>query len=135
MPDIPSAAWGLIGTVIGALIGYFSAKRLTTLRTKIDAGGKLRAAFAPEIAQMRLFASGQKIDVQQLLTSAFPRHATAIEEFSAYLCKGQKKKYYEAWRNYYEVAGSVRFFDYCMGDEPHKLFFERIHVILEFTEK
>jgi hypothetical protein len=136
MPDIPSVAWGLIGTIIGALIGYFSAKRLTIFRTKIDAGSKLRAAFAPEIAKMRLLANGnKKFDVDQLLESAFERHATAIEEFSIYVPNKKKEAYYKAWKDYYEIGGSIRFFNYHPGDEAYKLFFERIHAILQFTEK
>ena len=135
MPEIPSPVWGLIGTIIGAFIGYFSARHITMFKSKIDGGAKLRAAFAPEMAEMRLLANGhKKFDVDQLLVSAFQRHATAIEEFSAYLCEKQKKKYYEAWRNYYEIGGSVRFFNYHPGDEAYKLFFERIHAILQFTE-
>lgn len=124
----------LAGVVTGGIIGYFIARAMSVRTVKIEAGAKLRASFAPEIAEMRLFARGQKINVEQLLNSAFHRHATAIEEFSPYLCEEQKKKYYEAWRNYCEVAGSIRFFDYYMGDEPYKLFFERIHAILQFTK-
>ena len=45
----------------------------------------LGAAFAPEIASMRLSASDKAINIEQLLTSAFPKHAAAVEEFSFYV--------------------------------------------------
>lgn len=133
-PEIINGLFSLAGAAIGGIIGYLAARSMFFKTSKAEAGAKLRAAFAPEIAEMRLFARGQKIDVEQLLNSAFPRHATAIEEFSAHLSEEKKQKYYQAWRNYYEVAGSIRFFDYYIGDEPYKLFFERIDVILQFTK-
>jgi hypothetical protein len=69
----------------------------------------MRAAFAPELASMRLSRADKKINVEQLLTSAFSKHATAIKEFNFYVPKKDRPSYYEAWRNYYQVGGAVRF--------------------------
>ena len=137
---------GIVGAIVGGVIGYTSAYFMSIRMARIKAGAKLRAAFAPEIAQMRLLdngteidASGQKIDCEKMLVSAFPRHAAAIEEFSSYLSGKQREKYYKAWREYYEVGGGIRFFNYYMGkqmgEEPYKLFFNRIEAILQFTEE
>lgn len=137
-PDIINGLFGLGGVIIGGLIGYFTARHVAIVKARIDAIAKLRVAFAPEIAQMRLYASGEKIDVNHLLLSAFPRHATAIEEFSPYLCKEQKKKYYKAWKEYYETGGGIRFERYYMGQDPKEnfnLFEKNIHAILQFAEK
>lgn len=125
---------GVGGAIIGAFIGawgtYHFALSLTRDNIKVTASAKLHAAFAPEIAQMRLFANGQKIDVRQLLPSAFPRHTTAIEEFGFYVPKEQKEEYYQAWQKYHEVG----FEAYYMGEKPYELFFERVRAILQFTE-
>jgi len=135
----------IVGAIVGGLIGYFSAYAMSIRLARIKAGGKLRAAFAPEIAQMRLLDNGaemdandKKIDCEKMLVSAFPRHAAAIEEFSSYLSIQQREKYYKAWREYYYVDGvGIRFFNYYMGKgkEPYKLFFNRIEAILQFTEE
>jgi hypothetical protein len=68
------------------------------------------------------------------LRSAFPRHAQAVEEYRFYVRPTHCDAYEAAWRAYYEVGGSVRFFDYMMGDDPSGVFESRVRAILRFAE-
>lgn len=45
--------WMLAGTVLGGGIGYLSAKGIAIHTARLQAGAKLRAAFAPELAIAR----------------------------------------------------------------------------------
>jgi hypothetical protein len=45
-----------------------------------------------------------------------------------------REAYERAWREYYEVGGNVRFFDYMMGDNPYEYFESRVKAILRFAE-
>jgi hypothetical protein len=47
-----------------------------------------------------------------VLREAFPRHAAAVEEYRFFVRPNDQAAYDKAWRDYYEVGGSVRFFDY-----------------------
>ncbi|MDI7259177.1 MAG: hypothetical protein QME90_04550 [Thermodesulfobacteriota bacterium] len=141
-PYIISGLFTIAGAIVGGFIGYFSAKRMSAITTKCQAGIKLRAAFSFEMAQMRLFASGKTIAhprdpqlkggdyIHFLLNIALRKHAKAIEVFSPYVPDKHKKAYYEAWEKYYDSG----FHNYYMGDKPYELFFERIHAVLQFTE-
>lgn len=130
-----SALYTIAGTILGGFIGYFSAHRLAIIRAKIEAGVKLRSAFAPELAEVRLALSGQERDIKQLLINAFARHAAAIEEFSFYVPDKDKEAYYKAWNNYAGTAGgTLNFLRYWLGPDPYNEFIKDIHTILRFTE-
>jgi len=68
------------------------------------------------------------------LSNAFPSMAAAIEEFRPFVTRKNKDAYQNAWESYYLTGGSVRFFDYYIGDQCSELFRTRIHAILKFTE-
>jgi hypothetical protein len=108
-PQVITGLFTISGVVLGSFLGFVTAYGVGRINAKREAGNKLRAAFVPELSGMRLSTTDKKIDVEQLLTSAFSKHATAVEEFSFYIPKKNRPSYYEAWRNYYEVGGSVRF--------------------------
>jgi hypothetical protein len=56
-------------------------------------------------------------------------------QFGFYLEGQEKERYQKACSEYYEVGGSVRFFDYCNGKEGQEKFIERVHAILAFTNQ
>lgn len=129
-----------VSTLVGGVIGFFSANRVESLRARREAGNQLRAAFAWERAAIRMGVrdngtTPNKDEVKDLLTSAFPKHAAAVEMFRHYVPKNRQDEYDEAWRLYWDVGRSVRFFDYYMGPAPGRLFEERVAAILAFTGK
>jgi hypothetical protein len=130
----PQIVTGLFA-VLGGLLGFASAYWVGRINAKREAGNKLRAAFAPELAKMRL-PSTENNTIEQLLTSAFPRHSVAVEEFRFWVTAKKRALYYAAWNAYWEVGGSVRFFDYYMnGDKKgRELFEQRVNAILKFSE-
>ena len=124
-------------TIFGALIGglcvfYFGIE--ARRNAKRDAGRRLREAFSEELAEMDPVTGNKGVEVEMLLSSAFPKHYSAVIEFSYYLKGTEKAAFEKAWREYFEVGGSMRFFDYYMGDNPKQLFKERVNAILKFTE-
>ena len=122
------AAFG--GAALGAFFAYQSGIKLIQKNHIKEAGAKLRAAFAPELAKIRLDSSGKEsFDIKDMFTSALPRHAAAIEEFSFYIPDKDKDKYYKAWENY-----SATYIAYVLGPTQYKDFFDRVHAILQFTE-
>jgi hypothetical protein len=120
-----------VGT--GGLVGFCSARYISTLNARRQAGAALRAAFAKEIASVRLAHGADKsIKIEQVLTEAFPRHAAAIEEYRFFVRPKDQAAYERAWREYYEVGGSVRFFDYYMTGASYEIFEKRVLAILQF---
>jgi hypothetical protein len=114
----------------------FSARRISVLSARRQAGAALRAAFAKEIAAVRLAHGADKsIKIEKVLTEAFPRHAAAIEEYRFFVKPENQAAYEKAWREYYEVGGSVRFFDYYMDGASYEVFEKRVSAILHFAEK
>jgi hypothetical protein len=125
----------LAGVVAGGLVGFFSARKISDLNARRQAGAALRAAFAGEIAKVRLaHAADKSIKIEQVLLEAFPRHAAAIEEYRFFVNPKDEAAYERAWREYYEVGGSVRFFDYYMNGASYDLFAKRVYAILQFTK-
>jgi hypothetical protein len=126
-------ASALLGAITGGGIGFLTARFTTNRNARAAAAGKLRAAFVPELVAMRFDRGKEKFDADQLLREAFPRHAEAVEEFRFFVRPRDKDSYEQAWRKYYEVGGSVRFFDYMMGDDPLGCFETRVAAILRFA--
>lgn len=133
-PQVITGLFTISGVVLGGFLGFVTAYGVGRINAKREAGNKLRSAFAPEIASVRLSAADKKINIEHVLTSAFSKHATAVEEFSFYVPKKDRPSYYVAWRNYYEVGGTVRFFDYYMNDNGLEVFEQRVNAILEFSK-
>lgn len=137
------AAFG--GAVLGAIIAYktgmklvqkthSNALKLAALNRVKDAGTKLRAAFAPAIAKYPLQKGSSMNDIDKMFREELTSQAIAIEEFRSFVTTDRKEEYQKAWENYHrpkDAGGSVFFLEYT--DE--KLFKERIHAILQFTEK
>jgi len=140
----------VVFTILGACITYFFALKLAKQNTRREAGRRLREAFAPALAALHPISGDKKARTDTLLTAAFAKHRVAIVEFSFYLSGKKRKAFEEAWRVYYEVGGSVRFYDYMPnltvetngpnGERikttgSYELLQERIEAILKFTNK
>ena len=112
----------LVGAMVGGGIGFLTARFTTSRTARVAAASRLRAAFIPELVAMKFDRNSDKFDADKLLRSAFPRHAQAVEEYRFYIKSRDRTSYETAWRAYYDVGGSVQFFDYMMGDDPYGCF-------------
>ncbi len=127
-----TAFMGILGTLLGVIIGYLLSARVAKLQWRRISGGKMRAAFAPEIAKYYLLMKKDNRQVQGMINifeKALPRHAAAIEEYRAFVpCKSQGA-YQEAWENYHQ-----NFLDYWdEGKGEQTPFKHRIDEIFKFT--
>ena len=129
-----SGSFSLLGVLVGALITYAFALRLGNRNARRDAGRRLREAFRPELALMDAVTDSKSIDVEHLLREAWPKHHAAVSELMFNLSAHKRAELEAVWREYYEVGGSIRFFDYHFGDHPLEKFRERVGAILKFTE-
>jgi hypothetical protein len=135
MVDAAQIFINLAGIAIGGLIGFLSANRVSRLNARRQAAATLRAAFAPEIAQVRLAHSADKsIKIENVLKEAFPRHAAAIEAFRFYVKARDRAAFENAWREYYKVGGSIRFFNYYMDDAKFETFENKVNAFLRFAK-
>ena len=124
----------VIGVLTGSLITYLLALQLSRANARRDASRRLREAFAPELAALDPAKSTKDVDVERLLDAAWPRHHAAIYELAALLKSTERDELVSAWRAYYYVGGSVRFFDYYMGDRPAETFAKRVNAILKHAQ-
>ncbi len=124
----------IAGTLVGSFVTYRFALKLASVNSRRDAGRRLREAFAPELAALHPVTGPKDVDVEGLLQASWPKHHSAVSELAFHLPKEQREGLEAAFREYYEVGGSIRFFDYYMGDNPRQKFQERVNAILKFTQ-
>jgi hypothetical protein len=142
----------ILGVITGAFITYYFALKLADRNARREAGRRLREAFAPALAVLHPTSgdADARAHTDKMLADAFPKHRAAITEFGFYLSAKEREEFEEAWRKYYEVGGSVRFFDYMpnlcsetrgangelvIETGSYECFQERVHTILKFTNK
>lgn len=77
----------LIGVLLGAGIGYISARSVGDRKAKSDAIAKFRAAFAPTLAKLRFTTKDNLADLRLFLKTEHLKHAAAIEEFRPFIRK------------------------------------------------
>jgi hypothetical protein len=128
-----SSGFSLLGVLFGSVLTYWCAVKLAKRNGRRDAGRRLREAFMPELAALDP-VTGSKTDVESVLRDAWPRHHAAVSELMFHLSPSKRVALEAAWRQYYEVGGSIRFFDYHFGNSPQDKFKERVGAILKFTE-
>lgn len=73
------------------------------------------------------------ITVEYMLQQAFPKHYAAVREFSFHLSGRERESFEAAWKRYYEVGGSARFFDHYMSDNGRQEFQRRVDELLRFA--
>ena len=104
MNEIIAAIVGGIIGIVAALVGSFYT---TNRQRRFDAVAKLRSAFAPALATIRL---GYRQDsygtptAKRFFKDNLPNHAAAIEEFRHFVCKGNLAAYEEAWKKYQNIV-------------------------------
>jgi hypothetical protein len=101
-----------------------------------QAGPKVREAFEPELAALDPITGEKTINIDGLLRAAWPRHRAAVSELMFHLPLRQSSGLERAWKDYYEVGGSIRFFDYQMnasGQTGNDRFRQKVEAILSFT--
>lgn len=148
-----AGGFGIAGTLLGALISYRFALRIAGVQfnnalclgnvaARKDAACNLRAAFAPEIAALRVIGdyrntgtrpkTVEKNYVVNLLSNAYPKHSAAIEEFRHYISVEDAPAYQEAWEKYYQ-NGFEDYDGYDGTATPFTNFQNRVHAILRFA--
>lgn len=134
--DIALIAGGftVVGALLGSFVTYRFALHLSSVNARRDAGRRLREAFAPELASLHPVTGAKDIDVERFLQASWPKHHAAVSELAFHLPQEQRAVFEQAWREYYEVGGSICFLDYYMGDNPRQTFQERVNAILKFTQ-
>ena len=117
----------LLGVIVGGFIGYYFSWKVAAEQIRSMAGAKLRAAFAPEIADYYLLDSQMR---ELDLRLAVHRHASAIEEYRVFVPCESQTGYQKAWECYYEP---FRGQDVIYTDRK-EVYRERVEAILKFTK-
>lgn len=132
---IIAAIIGVIGTLLGVIIAYLLSQRAAKIQCRRIAGAKLRAAFAPEIAQYDLLY-GKQFDgppIKEMLENALPKHAASIEEYRCFVPTKYQREYQNAWDDYYKEEGNIFLVRYAVRDNRRELFKQKIDAIFKFT--
>ena len=125
----------LLGAFVGVLFTYWFALLINKAQNRSIAAANFRAAFSYTISQMAIAQKDKNISIEALLVRTFPHLATAIETYRPFVPRKDRQAYQEAWQNYYQVGGGIRFFCYYMHETggninaPYQLFKHRIDVI------
>lgn len=88
---------------------------------KIKAGMVLRSAFLDEfVALKEATKNTRKFDVQEVLSSAFEKHAKAIAEYQFIVGEPYAQELEVAWQEYLQEPGRHRFHHYIVlhGEDP-----------------
>ena len=129
-----SGGFTIVGAFLGSYITYRFALVISNVNARHDAGRRLREAFAYEMAVLHPATGDKGFDVERLLQASWLKHHSAVSEFACHLPPEKRAPFEQAWRDYYEVGGGIRFFDYYTGDNPRQKFQERVEAILKFTQ-
>ena len=129
---------GVVGTLAGALLGFWGAMRAARFQHFYASGSNLKHAFLEVLVLLRqpkeTFIDLYVIDIME---KSFYKHELAIVEFRYSLPTSKRISFDNAWRSYYES-------DRAGEDKLTKKYFGRpawqqealanIEAILKFTE-
>lgn len=133
--SIISGGFTIVGALIGAIATYRFSLHLSINQQRSIAAANFRATFSYTISQMTIAQTDKNISIEALLVRTFPDLATAVESYRPFVPCKDRQAYQEAWKNYHQVGGGIRFFDYYIhetgGDinAPYQLFKNRIEAI------
>lgn len=100
-----SAVMPLGGVALGAVVGFWSARIISDRNVKATAAAKLRASFAPALAQIEIDrqykSTHDRPDVTGFFKTALLQHAGAVEEFRPFVAAAARAQYQQAWERYY----------------------------------
>lgn len=130
-----AGGFAIIGTLLGAWITYRFSLNLSVINARREARHRLIDAFTPELAALDPVNNLTRDQIKITIEDALPRHQRAMVEFGFYLPKETKEDYEKTCKEYYEVVGSVRLYDYFQKPDGRDTFRKRVHAILKFTER
>lgn len=127
----------LLGFIVGGLVSFFFNYNLNRMKDKQVAGGKLRSAFAEELAKLHPQLGDKSVIADKVLRAALSKHTAAVIVYRFFLKGTQRARFDQAWIDYYSANGDKRcpwFTQYEVGENARELFAERVNAILKFTE-
>jgi hypothetical protein len=137
----------IVGTLLGAWLGYRLSLSLTNVTERRRAAIKFREAFKEELLALNPAQYAMKVDLATFLENAFPKHRAAVFDFAYFLEPKERTAFYAAWYEYYchpktQNENTIPFFGQysCRGltieqeHERKKLVQDRIEKILEFAK-
>ena len=112
----------IVGVLLGTIITYRFALRLSDIADKRLVGTKLREAFAPELATLHYPPEGITIEwaVTEILKKSFDKHYTAVSEFRRFLSGKELTAFNKAWRTYYGYDDNDESFHYTFFEKYHR---------------
>lgn len=129
----------VVATIVGGLIGYFSARRISNLTARLQAISNLRASFAPQLAYLRGMGSsegdsGSLESVREYLYTAFiGSHASELEKFRFFVKNGDITAYDKACEDY-EHQLYPGFNVDTKGKTPQEYFIAQIEDLLHLVD-
>lgn len=142
-PNLFNALVSLCGVLAGGVVGYFSARRISTLTARRAACAKFIAAFSPALGVLdkarRHGSDHDRPDASAFLRDAFVGHAAAIEDFRPFILTKDIPAYQQTWETYCETAhagtvGAEFMAEAIDPDDPRKALQDLIHAILRFAK-
>ena len=138
--SIIAGGFTIVGALIGALVSYRLSKVFAKNNAIVNAQAKLRATFAPSLAQIYLaqkHGNHDRPDINSFVKENLLGHASAVEEFRPHIPCKNRVAYQDAWENYRKIANdSIESAteDRVKGVELGGALEKSIHKILSFAK-
>ena len=91
----------IIGTLLGAWLGYRFSLSLANVNERRKAAMKLRGAFKDELLALNPAKHATKIDLATFLENAFSKHRAAVLDFAYFLEPKERRAFYSTWYEYH----------------------------------
>ena len=105
---------GFGGVALGAFFSYRVGSNLMTRQELNVASAKLRAAFAPAQAKIRLAKNTGEFNLKEFFDDAILQHAAAFEEFIPFV--SDTSAYQKTWEVYWKTI----YDDDALADAAHR---------------
>ena len=146
MQVIITGFFTIIGVVIGGLIGYVTAIKVTDRKAFQKAALEFHDAFLDSLMSLDEryhYRDDTEINVYETLSRDFAKQIKAMLRFRLYLPIGQRESFNKAWHEYchYDVEGEPKYpfleqyFEKIWNGQPtRELALNRIEKLLGFIE-
>lgn len=98
---IIGVAGTILGSLVGAIIGYWLSVKLSKGSEKRASAYRLHMAFKDELLSLNSAESTIEFSLPEFLKLSFPKHRAAIYEYSFFLSKSARNKFEKAWQEYF----------------------------------